>query len=118
MTMAALGAGRTDSYEKLMNSIKDYHATHSRSQDYYSEVSHKVGAGICEAFGAYKKGQAEKAAARLLALRGDVHYIGGSHAQRDLVSQLLLHSLLQVVQQEKREKKSIPIPGAAFPSAS
>ena len=55
----------------------------------------KVGLGVAEAIGAYYEGDASRAVDLLAPARHELWRIGGSHAQRDLFTQLLIAAALK-----------------------
>lgn len=59
-----------------------------------SRVHDSVGRAACEAAVAWRAGDAATVVARLAPVRKELHKIGGSHAQRDLFTLLLLDSAI------------------------
>lgn len=68
-------------------------ALHERGTN--ARVLGKVGRAACEAAAAWRRKDYKRVSAQLAPLRGELWRIGGSHAQRDLFSLLLIDSALK-----------------------
>jgi alkyl sulfatase BDS1-like metallo-beta-lactamase superfamily hydrolase len=59
-----------------------------------AEVTAEVGLALCDAMAAWRSEDFARAVADLSPVRSKVQRIGGSHAQRDLVTQILMASAI------------------------
>lgn len=57
-----------------------------------AKVNQIVGLGLYEGMVDYMNEKYDQATEKMLAIRHDVYRIGGSHAQRDVFTQALIHS--------------------------
>ncbi|MGB9148910.1 MAG: tetratricopeptide repeat protein [Burkholderiales bacterium] len=81
--LALIGAGR-------MEEAEDFHSNEGVVTGTNAMMVRDVGRPLIPAMIAFAKGQNEKAANQLLAVRSCASRMGGSHAQRDLIEQTLL----------------------------
>lgn len=90
----ALALGAADSAV-----ASDYVATidayRDENNDTYARISQIVGHDLCTALVAYKAGKFEECVERLEPVRDQVSMIGGSNAQRDLFSQILIDAAIK-----------------------
>ncbi|KAK3586633.1 hypothetical protein CHS0354_028490 [Potamilus streckersoni] len=95
--MAMLGVEDKTVTRKMMDSIRDFiKAGKGDNRD----ITASVGLPICEALIAYDDGDYAKATELMYPLRYKVVTIGGSHAQRDLYNQFLIHAALKSPKKE------------------
>lgn len=98
LLMACLGSGNPEYLSKATSSLAEYY------EDGDSEswrISKELGQPLVDALVAFDVGDYAKAASTLLQLRYEIVRIGGSDAQRDLFSQLLVHSCIRSPQHVK-----------------
>ena len=88
--MALAAAGRDAEVDQMLASM----AAASKETTTEAPVFAEVGLPLCRAIVASRKGDHGKAVDLLAPIRYQVYRIGGSHAQRDLFAQLLVHSAL------------------------
>jgi len=91
--MMALSAdGRSEAADVMMAALQET-ATHTGVSQ--AEIMAQVGLPVCRATLAIRQGNHGTAADLLLPLRDRVWMLGGSHAQRDVWQQMLVHALLR-----------------------
>jgi len=85
------GAGRADDAAALIASMRAFAAKNSGTM---APIIGEPGVAIAEGLVAYRAGDPARAIDLLLPRRYDIWRIGGSHAQRDLFAQTLIHAAL------------------------
>ncbi|MBL4720684.1 MAG: tetratricopeptide repeat protein [Alphaproteobacteria bacterium] len=85
--------GRTEAAGRLMESLRNY--AQQPPENTTASVMAPVAIPLCDAIGAYGRGDYAMAADLLTPLRADFVRTGASHAQRDLFSQLLIESTIR-----------------------
>jgi hypothetical protein len=90
--MALAWAGRASAARKLTEGARAAGAKGGASQ---APVHAQLGAPLCEAIAAYRRGDYAQTLACLMPIRYALDGIGGSHAQRDLFHQMLLAAALK-----------------------
>ncbi len=91
--MMALAADhRHDAAEKLLGSMRRFADT---PHDSTADVMRPVAIPVCEAILAYRDGANERAVDLLWPIRADWQRLGASHAQRDILVQILLDASLK-----------------------
>lgn len=68
------------------------------NDDHYHETTRRIGIRLCDAFHLFKRGDLEKVISTLLPVHDELHLIGGSHAQRDVFTQLLFQTVIALKQ--------------------
>ena len=92
--MAFVAAGRESSANEVMSLLRQ-----TAEQDNYSAwMVRQVGLPVAEALVAFGEGRYARAAELLSAIRYRANQFGGSHAQRDLISQTLIESAIRAKQ--------------------
>jgi len=89
--MAFVADGRTSSAAKVMASVR--RAADGKGSN--AAMTRDVGLPACEAIEAFGNGDYATTVDRLLNLRPIAHRFGGSHAQRDVLSQTLIEAALR-----------------------
>mgnify|MGYP000852605313 CR=1 FL=1 len=88
----ALAANKQhDVVEKYLVSLKSFAAT---PDNYSASITNSVVIPMCEGLVAFESGDFDAALARLWPLRDQWSAIGGSHAQRDLFTQILIDAAI------------------------
>ncbi len=90
MTLA--GGERSASIERMLKSLDGFAKDRTKTE---AQVTERVGLPLCEALLAYHNGEYAQAVDLLLPIRYDLVTLGGSHAQRDLFVETLVHSALR-----------------------
>ena len=90
--MAYLGAGREQAAQGL---LADLRRVAAQGTDGNAVMTREVGLPVAEGMMALAHGDADAAVEHLLPVRTVAHRFGGSHAQRDVVSQTLLHAAFE-----------------------
>ncbi|XP_033109119.1 tetratricopeptide repeat protein 38-like [Anneissia japonica] len=98
--MAALGTQQDDIVTSYKESIMDFIKVKKGDQ---RNIMNDVGVAMFEAFQAYNNGEFAKAVEKMIPIRYQVIRIGGSHAQRDVFNQFLIHAALKST--EKQHQK-------------
>lgn len=88
----ALAAAEPRSAALLLRSMENYAAAHGEDNAYTTE---RVGIPLVRAVMAHRAGAFGAVVDTLLPVRYDIHRMGGSHAQRDLFSMLLIDAALK-----------------------
>lgn len=96
--MASLGAGDKSAADKLLTSLKEFATGTGKGNN--QKISKEVGVPLCEALVAYDAGDFAKAVSLVQPIRYKIITIGGSHAQRDVFNQFLIHAALQSPQKD------------------
>ncbi len=97
--MAFIGAGRSDDAQKLIAVLRQRAA----APDENGLVCRMVGLPIAEALLAFEQGRYADAADGLYAVRGRAQRLGGSHAQRDILSLTLFEAALRAGRHEQAQ---------------
>src|SRR3546814_9876308 len=95
--MAFIGAGRMADTERIVEAVRRSAA----GSDDNGHMAREVGLPLAEGFLAFANGRHDVAVDNILAVRGIGQRLGGSHAQRDLLSrseepQSELQSLMRI----------------------
>ncbi len=91
VALALAMAGRAEELSDFLDDLDRFAAR----QGTQAQVAADVGRSLCMAVLADAAGDAEQVIDLLLAARGDLHRIGGSHAQRDLFERLLIANTMK-----------------------
>jgi tetratricopeptide (TPR) repeat protein len=94
--MAELGAGREALVERRLALMRETAAGNGEAAALYGNL----GIPIVEGFLAFRRGRYEEATERLLPVRFDLERIGGSHAQRDVVTWTLTEAAIRAGQRD------------------
>ena len=89
--MALAGAGRDSDVAQMLTSMEHAAAETSTTE---GPIFRDVGLPLCRAIVAARKGEYGRVVDLLAPVRYQVYRIGGSHAQRDLFAQLLVHATI------------------------
>ncbi len=89
--MALAAAGRTESADRLLTSLKAFAASPGNSA---AATMEPVTIPVCAAIQAYGEGDFGRAVDLLLPLRHAFHRMGASHAQRDIFHQYLIEAAI------------------------
>lgn len=87
--LALAAAGRSERVAQVLQAIGRYAAD---SRETTARVTAEVGSTLCEALVAWRAQDFERVVAALTPVRAKMSRIGGSHAQRDLITQVLTAS--------------------------
>jgi len=90
--MALAADGRVEAADTMLAALAE---TASGSDATQAQVMADVGLPVCRATLALRQGNPDAAADLLLPLRDRIWRLGGSHAQRDIWQQMLVHALLR-----------------------
>ncbi|XP_078331757.1 tetratricopeptide repeat protein 38-like [Crassostrea virginica] len=96
--MASLGAGDKTVSDKLITSLKEFAKGTGKGDN--QRIAQEVGVPLCDALVAYDAGDFATAVSLVNPLRYKIINIGGSHAQRDLFNQFLIHTAIQSPQKD------------------
>nr|XP_022297287.1 tetratricopeptide repeat protein 38-like [Crassostrea virginica] len=96
--MASLGAGDKTVSDKLITSLKEFAKGTGKGDN--QRIAQEVGVPLCDALVAYDAGDFATAVSLVNPLRYKIINIGGSHAQRDLFNQFLIHAAIQSPQKD------------------
>ncbi|XP_078331761.1 tetratricopeptide repeat protein 38-like isoform X2 [Crassostrea virginica] len=96
--MACLGAGDKTASDKLITSLKEFAKGTGKGDN--QRIAQEVGVPLCDALVAYDAGDFATAVSLVNPLRYKIINIGGSHAQRDLFNQFLIHAAIQSPQKD------------------
>nr|XP_022345832.1 tetratricopeptide repeat protein 38-like [Crassostrea virginica] len=96
--MACLGAGDKTASDKLITSLKEFAKGTGKGDN--QRIAQEVGVPLCDALVAYDAGDFATAVSLVNPLRYKIINIGGSHAQRDLFNQFLIHAAVQSPQKD------------------
>eukprot|EP01024_Parvocaulis_polyphysoides_P036852 TRINITY_DN3274_c2_g1_i10.p3 TRINITY_DN3274_c2_g1~~TRINITY_DN3274_c2_g1_i10.p3 ORF type:complete len:128 (-),score=28.54 TRINITY_DN3274_c2_g1_i10:384-767(-) len=89
---AACGSGDPKTIQLTKNSIQNYSR---KGNDLQAKLTVNVGLNLTDGVVAYWDGKYDEAVELMEAVRYDVRPIGGSNAQRDVFSQLLIKSAIE-----------------------
>ncbi len=87
--LAFVGARNRGRADALMRSLARSAATHTR----HGRTTRELGLPACRALAAFDRGDDRLAITLLASLPGELHRLGGSHAQRDVLRLTLLHAV-------------------------
>ncbi|XP_004478047.1 tetratricopeptide repeat protein 38 isoform X2 [Dasypus novemcinctus] len=90
--MASLGARDPQTTQELLTTLQD--ASESPGQNCQHLLARDVGLPLCQALVEAENGNPDRAVELLLPVRYRLVQLGGSNAQRDVFSQLLIHAAL------------------------
>lgn len=90
--MSCIGAGDKVSTGKLLESMRSFV---KNGKGYNCDVTTEVGLALCEALVSYDNGDFAKAVDLVSPVRYQVIKIGGSHAQRDIFNQFVIHCAMK-----------------------
>lgn len=96
MTLAAID--KTDVMVKYLDSLRDFAKT---PNNYCASITEPLIIPICEGVAAFESGDFNAAVEKLWPLRDQWAGIGGSHAQRDIFTQILLDATINAEQYER-----------------
>ena len=96
MTLAAID--KTDVMAKYLGSLKEFAKT---PNNYCASITGPLIIPICEGVAAFESGDFNSAVEKLWPLRDQWSGIGGSHAQRDIFTQILLDATIKAEQYER-----------------
>ncbi len=85
--LSLAGAGNTDALSEMLRSMRE---SSGRTGVTESMIAAEVGVSLCEAVAAWYEDLHDLVVDRLMPLRYQISRIGGSHAQRDMFSQMLI----------------------------
>ena len=88
--MALAAGGDGTAADRMLAATADY----ARSNETEGRVMADVGAAVCEAVLAHRRGRFDRVVELLLPVRDKIIRIGGSHAQRDLFEKMLISACL------------------------
>ncbi|XP_008153637.2 tetratricopeptide repeat protein 38 isoform X1 [Eptesicus fuscus] len=91
--MASLGARDSRTTQELLTTLQE--ASESPGENCQHRLARDVGLPLCQALVEAERGNPARVLELLLPIRYRVVQIGGSNAQRDVFSQLLIHAALQ-----------------------
>ena len=90
--MAFVGAGRANAQQRLIAAAKRAAA----GQGTNAMMSREIGVPACEGIAAFGRGDYAQTIERLLPVRGKANRMGGSHAQRDVLSWTLTEAAIRL----------------------
>ncbi|MEQ9109950.1 MAG: tetratricopeptide repeat protein [Rhodospirillaceae bacterium] len=93
----ALALGATDP-QAAADYVESIDAYRDDNDDTYAHVASAVGYDLCAALAAYKAKDFAGCVARLEPVRDHIHLIGGSNAQRDLFTEILIDAAIRAEQ--------------------
>nr|KAF6371009.1 tetratricopeptide repeat domain 38 [Myotis myotis] len=91
--MASLGARDAQTTQELLTTLQE--ASESPGENCQHRLARDVGLPLCQALVEADRGNPDRVLELLLPIRYRIVQIGGSNAQRDVFSQLLIHAALQ-----------------------
>ena len=113
--MALAAAGNEAAAERMLGSMADVPGGDEVTA---AQVARHVGLPLCQAIGSWYAGDYDTAVDRLASVRGLLHEIGGSHAQRDLFHQILISSAVRAGRfdqaRELLAERTVAKPGNAW----
>uniref|UniRef100_A0A3P9GYR3 Tetratricopeptide repeat protein 38 n=1 Tax=Oryzias latipes TaxID=8090 RepID=A0A3P9GYR3_ORYLA len=99
--MVSLGAEETTTSRRLLEGLQELAKEPGENQQH--QVAGSVGVSVCRAMVEYSQGNYARAVELLYPLRYSIVDVGGSDAQRDLFSQLLIQAAIK--SERKRHRK-------------
>lgn len=91
-TMAFVMVGDDTAANALLNTQTE---AAKQNHTHYAKVASHIGLSVCQALLAFSRGQYQDTVALLLPIRYDLYRLGGSHAQRDIITLTLLEAALR-----------------------
>ncbi|NXL36414.1 TTC38 protein, partial [Glaucidium brasilianum] len=98
--MSSLGAKDHKATEELLTTLQEL--AKAPCADHELSLAPSLGLPLCQAFVEFENGNCDKAVDLLYPIRYQLIQIGGSNAQRDVFSQLLIHAALNSKSQAKQ----------------
>ncbi|OPL33560.1 hypothetical protein AM593_03832, partial [Mytilus galloprovincialis] len=98
--MSCIGAGDKVSTGKLLESMRSFV---KNGKGYNCDITTEVGLALCEALVSYDNGDFAKAVDLVSPVRYQVIKIGGSHAQRDIFNQFVIHCAMKSDTEEHKK---------------
>ncbi|KAJ7416034.1 Tetratricopeptide repeat protein 38 [Willisornis vidua] len=98
--MSSLGAKDLKTTEELLTTLQEL--ARAPHEDHQLSLAPSLGLPLCQAFVEFENGNCDKAVDLLYPIRYQLIQLGGSNAQRDVFSQLLIHAALNSKSQAKR----------------
>ncbi|NXP51542.1 TTC38 protein, partial [Heliornis fulica] len=90
--MSTLGARDHKATEDLLTTLQEL--AKAPGEDHELALAPRLGLPLCQAFVEFENGNCDKAVDLLYPIRYQIVQLGGSNAQRDVFSQLLIHAAL------------------------
>uniref|UniRef100_A0A8C0FEJ0 Tetratricopeptide repeat protein 38 n=1 Tax=Bubo bubo TaxID=30461 RepID=A0A8C0FEJ0_BUBBB len=98
--MSSLGAKDHKATEELLTTLQEL--AKAPCDDHELSLAPSLGLPLCQAFVEFENGNCDKAVDLLYPIRYQLIQVGGSNAQRDVFSQLLIHAALNSKSQAKQ----------------
>ncbi|NXT85793.1 TTC38 protein, partial [Zapornia atra] len=98
--MSSLGAKDHKATEELLTTLQEL--AKAPHEDHELSLAPRLGLPLCQAFVEFENGNCDKAVDLLYPIRYQIVQLGGSNAQRDVFSQLLIHAALNSKSQAKQ----------------
>ncbi|KFQ42656.1 Tetratricopeptide repeat protein 38, partial [Nestor notabilis] len=98
--MSSLGAKDHKTTEELLTTLQEL--AKAPCEDHELSLAPSLGLPLCQAFVEFENGNCDKAVDLLYPIRYQLIQLGGSNAQRDVFSQLLIHAALNSKSQAKQ----------------
>ncbi|XP_051628522.1 tetratricopeptide repeat protein 38 isoform X2 [Manacus candei] len=98
--MSSLGAKDHKTTQELLTTLQEL--AKAPCEDHQLSLAPSLGLPLCQAFVEFENGNCDKAVDLLYPIRYQLIQLGGSNAQRDVFSQLLIHAALNSKSQAKR----------------
>ncbi|XP_072732672.1 tetratricopeptide repeat protein 38 [Ciconia boyciana] len=98
--MSSLGAKDHKTTDELLTTLQEL--AKAPSEDHELSLAPSLGLPLCQAFVEFENGNCDKAVDLLYPIRYQLIQLGGSNAQRDVFSQLLIHAALNSKSQAKQ----------------
>uniref|UniRef100_A0A663EIZ6 Tetratricopeptide repeat protein 38 n=1 Tax=Aquila chrysaetos chrysaetos TaxID=223781 RepID=A0A663EIZ6_AQUCH len=98
--MSSLGAKDHKTTDELLTTLQE--AAKAPCEDHELSLAPSLGLPLCQAFVEFENGNCDKAVDLLYPIRYQLIQLGGSNAQRDVFSQLLIHAALNSKSQAKQ----------------
>lgn len=98
--MSSLGAKDQKTTDELLTTLQEL--AKDPGEDHELSLAPSVGLPLCQALVEFENGNCDKAVDLLYPIRYQLIHLGGSNAQRDIFSQLLIHAALNCKSQAKQ----------------
>ncbi|NXD16852.1 TTC38 protein, partial [Nothocercus nigrocapillus] len=98
--MSSLGAKDHKTTDELLTTLQELAKSHC--EEHELSLAPSLGLPLCQALVEFENGNCDKAVDLLYPIRYQLIQIGGSNAQRDVFSQLLIHAALNCKSQAKQ----------------
>ncbi|XP_010136741.1 PREDICTED: tetratricopeptide repeat protein 38, partial [Buceros rhinoceros silvestris] len=98
--MSSLGAKDHKTTEELLTTLEEL--SKAPCEDHELSLAPSLGLPLCQAFVEFENGNCDKAVDLLYPIRYQLIQLGGSNAQRDVFSQLLIHAALNAKSRAKQ----------------